>query len=58
MCLTMREVAEMDEVQLRDFLNNRIPEGAYLDYKKQLPGDSDKEGKREFLKDVTAFANG
>jgi hypothetical protein len=58
MCLTMREVVEMDEVQLREILNNQIPEGAYLDYKKHLPGVSAKEGKREFLKDVTAFANG
>jgi hypothetical protein len=58
MCLTMREVVEMDEVQLREILNNRIPEGAYLDYKMQLPGVSANEGKREFLKDVTAVANG
>jgi hypothetical protein len=34
----------------------QIPEGKNLDYKVQLPGDSDAE-KKEFLSDVTSFAN-
>ena len=47
----------MKEVALRNFIALGAPEGFYLDYKAALSGQSDKEQKREFLKDVTAFAN-
>ncbi|MGO9445115.1 MAG: helix-turn-helix domain-containing protein [Thiobacillaceae bacterium] len=57
MHLTTQQVMAMTEQSLREFLGLSIPEGLYLDYKEGLSGTSDKEAKREFLKDVTAFAN-
>ena len=57
MYLTTQKFLELTEASLRDFLGLKIPEGLYLDYKEALSGSSDKEAKREFLKDVTAMAN-
>ena len=41
----------------RRFLAKGHPEGHYLDYKVALSGESEREQRREFLKDVTGFAN-
>ena len=57
MQLTAQQVIALTEESLRTFLALSIPEGLYLDYKEGLSGTSEKETKREFLKDVTAFAN-
>lgn len=57
MFLTTQQLNFFDEFKLRAFLELQIPEGLYLDYKMALSGTSDKDSKREFLKDVTAFAN-
>ncbi len=57
MFLTDREIKELNEKGLKDFLEKKIQEGYYLDYKRGLSGKSDKEQYREFLKDVTGFAN-
>lgn len=57
MFLSIQEVVKMDENTLKKFLEYRYSEGLYLDYKEQISGRNDKEKKREFLKDVTAFAN-
>jgi hypothetical protein len=57
MQLTAQQVMALTEESLRKFLALSIPEGLYLDYKESLSGTSEKETKREFLKDVTAFAN-
>jgi hypothetical protein len=57
MYLTTQEALAMNEPSLRAFVGKRIGEGLYLDYKEALSGSSDKDRKREFLKDVTAFAN-
>src|SRR5687767_438190 len=57
MHLTTQHVLGLTEETLRAFLALRIPEGLYLDYKQALPGGSEKDAKREFLKDVTALAN-
>lgn len=57
MQLTARQVIALTEESLGKFLALSIPEGLYLDYKEGLSGISEKETKREFLKDVTAFAN-
>lgn len=42
--------------KLRDFLERKISEGYNLDYKRAAYEENDS-GKREFLKDVTGFAN-
>jgi hypothetical protein len=57
MHLTAQQVVTLNEAALRSFLALGLPEGLYLDYKEALSGATEKEGKREFIKDVTAFAN-
>ncbi len=50
---------ELDDVTLADvqtLVSERIPEGRYLDYKRELPGRGN-DAKKEFLADVTSFAN-
>ncbi len=41
---------------LDDLRNNELSEGFTLDYKLTLPG-TDADDRKEFLRDVTAFAN-
>lgn len=41
---------------LQEFITNKISEGKTVDYKISLPGNSD-EDKKEFLNDVSSFAN-
>ncbi len=57
MYLTSGEIEQFDESKLGTFVQNRISEGLYLDYKENLTRGSDREAKVEFLKDITAFAN-
>jgi hypothetical protein len=57
MFLTSQQVVRMTEAELREFVAQGLPEGRHLDYKRALSGKSDDEPKREFLKDVTGFAN-
>jgi hypothetical protein len=49
----LAEAVQQDIVDLKD---NQVPESRTLDYKRELYPPTD-EGKRDFLKDVTAFAN-
>lgn len=55
--LDRSQVLQLDEQGLRTFLTKRAAEGQYLDYKIALSGESEKEQRREFLKDVSGFAN-
>jgi len=64
MYLTLSDVRGIGEDKLREFLEKRIPEGHHLDYKKDLIREGNASGsnlgngaKREFLKDITGFAN-
>jgi len=57
MLLSREQVLGLDEGGLRAFLGRRAVEGQYVDYKTALSGDSEREQRREFLKDVTGFAN-
>jgi len=56
MHLTRHEFENLDELNLRSFLEAGIEEGLYLDYKQNISIAKPSE-KREFLKDLTAFAN-
>lgn len=50
---------KLDDVTLADvqaLVSERIPESRYLDYKRDLPGRG-SDAKKEFLADVTSFAN-
>ena len=44
------------EPDLLKLLDDKVPEGRCLEYKAALPGKSDSD-RKEFLKDVSAFAN-
>lgn len=57
MFLSLREIIDFNRKKLEQFLDLQIPEGLYLDYKSAIPEPFDKNARREFLKDVTAFAN-
>ncbi|MDF0590444.1 ATP-binding protein [Methanotrichaceae archaeon Mx] len=46
----------LEESDIRALLDDEVPESKVIDYKKLLPGPSDLE-KREFLRDVSSFAN-
>jgi hypothetical protein len=49
-------LAQIDATHLETLRVDTIREGRQLEYKETLPGNSD-EDKREFLSDVTSFAN-
>jgi hypothetical protein len=51
--LDLNQIAERD---LQSLVDNGVAEGILFDYKRDLYGTSDPE-KREFLKDVSSFAN-
>lgn len=46
-------IVKQDLVEL---ITNKIPESRYLDYKRELPGNT-WDDKKEFLSDVSSFAN-
>ncbi|WP_038042104.1 helix-turn-helix domain-containing protein [Thermus tengchongensis] len=52
-----KRAEEVTEKDVRELLKEQIPEGLRLEYKAKLPDLDDKNQKKEFLKDVTAFAN-
>lgn len=56
MLISRAEAQRFDRDVLLRFLNLKMPEGAQMDYKVALSRGKD-EAYREFLKDVTAFAN-
>lgn len=50
----------IDQITTQDILalvENKVPEGRMLDYKQNIPPSIDDEWKREFLYDITSFAN-
>ena len=49
----LNEVAEADLIAL---ISNGVCEGRTIDYKRDMPGNSDGD-KKEFLADVSSFAN-
>lgn len=49
-------LAEICSADLQALLDNGVPEGKTIEYKRDLPGNSDQD-KREFLADASSFAN-
>ena len=47
---------EITEADIEEIKVNGVPEGKDIEYKRELPGTSDEQ-KREFLADVSSFAN-
>jgi hypothetical protein len=56
MSLNNKPLESITEADLKTLLLNEVPEGKTLEYKQKLPGSSDEE-RKEFLYDVSAFAN-
>src|SRR5437016_2544177 len=56
MSITNVDFDRISEANLQSLVENRVAEGIVLDYKRELYGASDSD-KREFLKDVSSFAN-
>lgn len=57
MLLSRTEALNLDKESLLRFLALKMPEGAQIDYKIALSGPNKNEGYKEFLKDITSFAN-
>jgi hypothetical protein len=51
-----RPLAAIDAAALDALVRDRVSEGRQLEYKETLPGEKDQD-KREFLADISAFAN-
>ena len=51
-----REFDAIAKADIDALVSNAVAEGRLIEYKQQLPGNSD-EDKREFLADVSSFAN-
>lgn len=54
--MLLERLEELDEAKLQKLCDERCPESGTLDFKRDIPGTSDKD-KHEFLKDVCALAN-
>jgi hypothetical protein len=55
--MSLTSFEPLDEKRLLEVCSQQVQESATLDFKRELPGLGD-DGKREFLKDVCALANG
>lgn len=51
-----KNIDEINMEDIRALQNNEVRECKYVDYKLQLPGGTDLD-KKEFLKDISSFAN-
>src|SRR5438094_932364 len=51
-----KQRADITEDDNRALIANAVPEGKTIEYKRELPGNSDGD-KKEFLADVSSFAN-
>ena len=56
MPLSNKPLESLEKSDLQSLVENQVPEGKTIDYKQALPGNSDSD-KREFLADVSSFAN-
>ena len=51
-----KKIEEIKESDLQSLIDNKVLEGKTIEYKRELPNNSDSS-KKEFLADVTSFAN-
>jgi hypothetical protein len=51
-----KRISELTEGDMHSLVENAVPEGKLVDFKRDLPGLSDGE-RKEFLFDVSSFAN-
>jgi hypothetical protein len=57
MYMSRQQVLSLNVTALHEFVSRDVPEGLYLDYKRELSSGPNKDWKRELLKDITGFAN-
>ena len=51
-----KNLNDITEADFLDLISNSVPEGRTIEYKRDLPGNADKD-KKEFLADVSSFTN-
>ncbi|HAK89219.1 MAG: hypothetical protein A2077_01000 [Nitrospirae bacterium GWC2_46_6] len=51
-----KKIEEIEESDLQSLIDNKVLESKTIEYKRELPNNSDSS-KKEFLADVTSFAN-
>lgn len=51
-----KQLADITEEDIHALISNAVPEGKTIEYKRELPSNSDAD-KKEFLADVSSFAN-
>ncbi|MBX7147717.1 ATP-binding protein [bacterium] len=56
MSIKQKPLSEITEEDLWDLVHDKVIENKNIDYKKDVPGNADKD-KKEFLADVSSFAN-
>ena len=56
MSLSNKPLPSIEEADLQALIDNEVPEDKTLDYKESLPAITN-DAKREFLADVSSFAN-
>jgi hypothetical protein len=56
MSLSDKQLESIEETDLQTLVDNKVRERKTIEYKKSLPGHSDRD-KQEFLADVSSFAN-
>ncbi|MCB1461858.1 MAG: ATP-binding protein [Nitratireductor sp.] len=56
MSISRAQFENINENDLLDLINANVPEGALIEYKRDMYGNADAD-KREFLKDISSFAN-
>ncbi len=54
--MILKSVDQIAEEDLLSLISNSVTEGKQIEYKQDLPGNSDSD-KKEFLADVSSFAN-
>lgn len=51
-----KRIEDIQEIDIQALIDNKVLEGKTVEYKKELPNNSDLS-KKEFLADITSFAN-
>lgn len=54
--MLLEDIAQVNAQYLQQLCDDKCPESETLDFKRDLPGNSDKD-KHELLKDICALAN-
>jgi hypothetical protein len=56
MLFTKKEIEVLTEATILSLKENEVAENKHLEYKSTLPGNN-REDKKEFLADISSFAN-